>query len=113
AIDRGDRRLRSILERAAQRELPLVVPATALAQAIRNPTRQARLSRFVRQPSTHVIALDRDDATAVGLFLARTGTSDIADANVAIWALKAGHAVITSDPSDLSRIAPELQLFNV
>ena len=88
----------------------ITIPATALAQAIRNPARQARLRRLVRQANTDLIALDGPDATAVGLLLARTGTTDIVDAHVAVCALRAGQSVITSDPDDLNRLAPKLRL---
>jgi hypothetical protein len=54
--------------------------------------------------------LDGPDATAVGLLLARTGTADIVDAHVAICAQRTGQAVVTSDPEDLRRISPQLQL---
>jgi predicted nucleic acid-binding protein len=63
---------------------------------------------LIRQAGTDLIPLDGPDATAVGLLLARTGTADIVDAHVAICAQRAGQAVVTSDPDDLRRIAPEL-----
>jgi hypothetical protein len=88
----------------------ITIPATALAQAIRNPARQSRLSRLIRQAGTDLIPLDGPDATAVGLLLARTGTADIVDAHVVICAQSAGQAVVTSDAADLRGIAPELQL---
>jgi hypothetical protein len=59
------------------------------------------------------MALDYSDARAVGLLLARTGTSDIVDAHVVICAQRAGQPVVTSDAGDLSRIAPELLLVAV
>jgi len=90
--------------------LRITIPATTLAQAIRNPARQARLSRLIRQARTDLIALDGPDATAVGLLLARTATSDVADAHVVICAQRAGQAIVTSDADDLRRIAPGLQL---
>ena len=110
ALDRNDRRVLTLIARAAERGMRITVPATALAQAIRNPARQARLSRLIRQAGTDLIPLDGPDATAVGLLLARTGTADIVDAHVAICAQRAGQAVVTSDADDLRRIAPELQL---
>ena len=88
----------------------ITIPATALAQAIRNPVRQARLSRLIRQAGTDLIALDGPDATAVGLLLARTATADIVDAHVVVCAQRTGQTVITSDAGDLRRIAPGLQL---
>lgn len=110
ALDRNDRRVLTLIARAIERGMRITIPATALAQAIRNPARQARLSRLIRQAGTDLIPLDGPDATAVGLLLARTGTADIVDAHVAICAQRAGQAVVTSDADDLRRIAPELQL---
>jgi predicted nucleic acid-binding protein len=113
AVDRNDRRVIALLARAAERGTRITIPSTALAQAMRNPTRQARLSRLIRQPSTDLIPLDGPDATAVGLLLARTATSDIADAHVVLCAQRAGQVVLTSDPGDLRRIAPGLHLLAV
>jgi hypothetical protein len=113
ALDRNDRRVLALIARAMERGLRITVPATALAQAIRHPARQARLARLIRQPSTDLVALDGPDATAVGLLLARAGTADIADAHVVICARRAGQAVVTSDAADLRRIAPGLPLVTV
>lgn len=110
ALDRNDRRILALLERARERGMRVTIPATTLAQAMRNPARQARLSRLVRQADTDLVPLDAPDATAVGLLLARTGTSDVVDAHVAICAERAGQAVVTSDPVDLGRIAPKLKM---
>lgn len=113
AVDRNDRQILSLLARARERGMRVTIPATALAQVIRNPARQVRLARLVRQVDTDLIALDGPDATAVGLLLARTGTSDIVDAHVVHCAQRAGQAVATSDPVDLRRISPDLQLVRV
>ena len=113
ALDRNDRRVLALIARATERGMRITIPATALAQAIRNPARQARLSRLIRQAGTDLIPLDGPDATAAGLLLARTGTVDIVDAHVVICAQRASQAVITSDPVDLRRIAPGLPLLVV
>jgi predicted nucleic acid-binding protein len=110
ALDRNDRRVLALLARATESGNRITIPATALAQAMRNPARQSRLSRLIRQPGTDLVALDGRDATAVGLLLARTATADIVDAHVVICAQRAGQAVVTSDANDLKRIAPGLQL---
>ena len=110
ALDRNDRRVVALIARATERGMRITIPATALAQALRNPARQARLSRLIRQPGTDLIPLDGPDATAVGRLLARTGTADIVDAHVVICALRAGQAVITSDADDLRGLAPEVQV---
>ena len=110
ALDRNDRRVLALIARATERGMRITIPATALAQAIRNPARQTRLSRLIRQAGTDLIPLDGPDATAVGLLLARTATTDIVDAHVVICAQRAGQAVVTSDAGDLRGIAPDLQL---
>jgi hypothetical protein len=110
ALDRDDRRIVVLLARARETGAQVTVPAPALAQAIRRPERQARLSRLIRQPGTDVIALGRVDATHVGRLLAASGTSDIVDAHVVICARRAGQPVVTSDPSDLRQLDPALRL---
>ena len=110
ALDRNDRRVLTLVARAQERGLRITIPATALAQALRNPAKQARLSRLIRQIDTDLIALDGPDATAVGLLLARTGTADVVDAHVVVCARRAKQAIVTSDANDLRQIAPDLQL---
>mgnify|MGYP002735518053 CR=1 FL=1 len=107
-LDQHDRRVIVLLARAEETAERVIVPGSALAQAIRNPARQARLSRLLRQPRTDVVPLDRVDATAVGRLLAARGSSDITDAHVAICARRAGTAVVTSDPGDVRRLDPRL-----
>lgn len=113
ALDRGNRRLLVLMARATERGSRITVPATALAQAIRNPAKQVRLVRMIRQVSTDLIALDGPDATLAGILLARTGTADIVDAHVVVCARRACQAVVTSDPNDLRRLGPELDLVAV
>jgi predicted nucleic acid-binding protein len=108
ALDRDDRRVIVLLARAAEARGRVTVPASALAQAIRRPERQARLARLIRQPTTDVVALDRVDATHVGRLLAASGIADIADAHVVVCARRRGQQVVTSDPDDLRRLDPEL-----
>lgn len=113
ALDRNDRRVIALLARATELGMGVTIPASALAQVIRNPARQALLSRLIRQAATDLAPLDGPDATAVGLLLAETATADVVDAHVAICAQRAGQVVITSDPRDIGRIAPNLRLFVV
>ncbi len=110
ALDRDDRRVVVLVARARETGAQVTVPASALAQAIRRPERQVRLSRLIRQPGTDVIALGRVDATHVGRLLAASGTSDIVDAHVVICARRAGQPVVTSDPGDLRQLDPALRL---
>ena len=113
ALDRGDRRVLALLARAAERGMRVTVPATALAQVIRRPARQARIARLVRQSSTDLVPLDGPDATATGLLLAALGTADIVDGHVVICARRAEQIVVTSDAGDLRRLDPALPLLLV
>jgi predicted nucleic acid-binding protein len=113
AIDRDDRRVVALLVRAQETSARVTIPAPALAQAVRNPARQARLARLVRQPATDVVALDRADATGVGRLLSSSGTADVVDAHVVLCARRTGQAVATSDPDDLHHLDPTLTLVTV
>ena len=113
ALERKSRRVFSLLATALEHGAQIVVPATALAQVIRNPAKQVRLWRMVQHDGTEVVALDGGHAQAVGALLARTGTSDITDVHVVICAQRSGLVVITSDPLDLRRLDPTLRLVTV
>ena len=110
ALDRNDRRVVVLLARAREIGARVTIPATALAQAIRQPDRQVRLARLVRQSTTDVMALDRVDATNVGRLLAASRTSDIADAHVVICARRGDQHIVTSDPGDLRVLDPTVRL---
>jgi predicted nucleic acid-binding protein len=113
ALERNNRRILAILDTALEDGDRIVVPATALAQVIRNPARQVRLWRMIQFEKTEVIPLDGSQAQAVGALLAQTGTSDITDAHVVLCAQTAGHAVVTSDPLDMRRLDPTLRVIAV
>lgn len=110
ALDRDDRRVVALLSRAAEIGARVTIPATALAQAMRQPAKQARLSRLIRQPASKLVELDGPDATSVGVLLAASRTSDIADAHVVICARRNGEQIVTSDPDDLRRLDPSASL---
>jgi hypothetical protein len=110
ALDRNDRRVVALLARAREVGAHITIPATALAQAVRRPERQVRLSRLIRQPTTAVVALDRVDATNVGRLLAASGTSDVVDAHVVVCARRTDQQVVTSDPGDLRRLDPDIKV---
>lgn len=110
ALDRGDRRVLVLLARAMETGATVTVPATALAQAIRRPRTQARLARLIRQPTTDLAALDGPDATSVGILLAASRTSDIADAHVVVCGRRSRQPIVTSDPDDLQRLDPSAPL---
>ena len=113
ALERYDRKVYALIDTAIKDRARLVIPATALAQVLRNPAKQVRLWRMLQSGQADVVSLDAAYAQAVGALLAKTGTSDIADAHVVICAQKRGLAVITSDPFDLRRLDPGLQIISV
>lgn len=113
ALDRNDRRVVVLLARARETAARVTVPATAFAQAIRQPERQVRLARLVRQPTTEVVALDRVDATHVGRLLAASGTPDVVDAHVVICARRVQQQVVTSDAADIRSLDPTIGVIEI
>ena len=109
ALERGDKRLLALLDRVSQKQQPVLIPAGVVAQAWREP-RQARLAHLLRSPDVEVVSLDATAARAVGVLLGKSGTTDTVDAHVALVALGAGSPVVTSDPDDLRRLGPRIQL---
>jgi hypothetical protein len=65
---------------------------------------------LIRQASTDLVPLDGPDATAAGLLLASSGSSDIVDAHVVICARRAAQVVVTSNAADLSKLDASLPL---
>lgn len=113
ALERDDRRVLVLLARARETGARVTIPATVLAEVVRAPTRQLRLSRLVRQPTTDVVPLGRVDATSVGRLLAASRTADIVDAHVVICARRAAQQVATSDSKDLLVLDPDLRVVRV
>lgn len=113
ALERGDRALDVLLVQAKRAGATLTVPAGCVAQAWRNPRRQARLAAFLRRSFVDIVALDADDARRIGLVLVASGTTDVVDAHVAVCALRRGAPVLTSDPDDIRALAPTLRVHRV
>lgn len=110
ALERNDRRVLLILDAALEEDGRVIVPATALAQVIRNTAGQLRLWRMLQFERTEIVPLDASHAQAVGALLRQTATADITDAHVVICAQMAGFAVVTSGPLDLKLRDPKLRL---
>lgn len=106
AVDRADRRVIRLLELADQ----VHVPAAALAQVWRNPARQVRLVRVLAADRITIHPLDADEARAAGHLCGASDTADIVDASVVLVARRTGAVTITSDPDDLRRIDPRLDV---
>ena len=91
----------------------VLIPAPVVAQVIRNPARQVILSRFLQQRHVQIVPLRAEDSFVIGELLGRTRTSDVVDAHVVLCAQRAGHTVVTSDPTDIRRLAPDIPLLLV
>lgn len=80
----------------------IIVPAPVAAQVVRRPTRQAQLMLALR--SCDVIPFRDSHVNPVGELLARSATSDVVDALVALTAALEKAAVITADTDDIAHL---------
>ncbi len=110
AVERGDRAIAVLLAEARRTAAPITVPAGCVAQAWRSPARQARTAVLLRQSNVAIVSLDDGDARRVGLLLAASSTSDVVDGHVALCALRTGRPVLTSDPNDIRRLVPGIDV---
>jgi predicted nucleic acid-binding protein len=106
ALDRGDKRLIALLDRALAQRLKFRVPSGVVGQAWRDGRVQVTLARFLRIDEVEIIPLDEQLARACGELCGATDTADIIDASVVILARSRGDHIITSDPRDLRRLDP-------
>ncbi len=113
AFERADRFVVSLLSRALEQRLQVVVPAGVVAQAWRDGRRQARLARLLGSARLEVESLDDRRARACGQLCGVTGTRDIVDASVVLCARARAHSVATSDVADLRRLDGNLRLIAV
>jgi predicted nucleic acid-binding protein len=90
----------------------LCIPVGVIAQAWRS-SRQVRLARLLKSQDIDIAIMTPNVARSVGLLCARTGHNDVIDVHVAMCARERRHAVVTSDPDDLSRIDPGLPIISV
>lgn len=97
------------LDEVLRRGGTICVPVGTIAQAWRG-SRQVRLARLLKSHDVDIPVMTLHAARAVGLMSAQTSHSDVIDVHVALCARERGHAVVTSDPGDISRIDPALAL---
>lgn len=101
AIERGDRRIGAALREAARHGVDAVTSCACVAETWRDPARQARLTRALSGILEH--PLDPPAARRCGRLLASAGTSNIADAAIALLAGPTD-VVLTSDPGDIQHL---------
>jgi len=109
-LERGDEFVRALVRRAARHESPLIIPSGVLGQVWRDGSRQARLAALLGNKVSKVEALDESTAKAAGALCGRAGTSDVIDASVVLAARLHKAVVVTSDPDDLRRLDPDIEL---
>jgi hypothetical protein len=113
AFERNDRRVVSLLARAIHHEVVLVVPAGVIGQVWRDGRRQARLARLLAADEVEIEVLDDRRAREAGQLCGLRGTADVIDAAVVAGARARGDQIVTSDPEDLERLDPRLDLIVV
>ena len=99
AFERGDRRVAALLEATRRRRHPVITSSACVAQAWRDGSRQARLSRLLA--GTAEVPLDSSQSRRVGELCAAAATADVVDAHLALLAHDSD-AVVTSDLEDFA-----------
>lgn len=110
AFERNDRRLRTLVELAANNSIALHTTAGVVGQVWRDGSQQARLARLLGSGVVRVEALDLEEAKAAGVLCGKSKTRDVIDASVALLARRHAAKVVTSDPEDLRRLDSKLAI---
>ena len=113
ALDRGDKRMLALLDRALAQGRAFRVPAGVVGQAWRDGRVQVTLARFLRSEEVEIIPLDEQLVRSCGELCGATNSPDIIDASVIILARERRDPIVTSDPNDLRRLDPAAQLIPV
>ena len=113
AMDRGNKRMIALLQRAMTQGRVFRVPSGVVGQVWRNGRVQVTLSRFLRSEGVEVVPLDEQMARACGELCGATGLHDVIDASVVILARERRDPIVTSDPDDLRRLDPRAQIISI
>lgn len=118
ALERRSPFMIGILDEALHGTIEVVVPRTVIAQVWRGTPRQANVGRLVsaglRRGSPVVIdELTAERAREIGVKIGQTSHPDIVDVHVALAAAERGHAVLTSDDTDIANVNRDLVLVHV
>ena len=101
AIERRDRKVGAMLRLFQIQNVELRTSAAVVAQVWRDGRKQARLARVLQGVRVRglVPGVDRQ----AGELLAKSGTSDVVDAHLALM-VEEDDQVLTSDPEDVRRL---------
>ncbi len=118
ALERRSAFMVSILDEARHGTIEVVLPRTVIAQVWRGTPRQANVGRLVsaglRRGGPVVIdELTAERAIQIGVKIGQTSHPDIVDVHVALAAAERGHAVLTSDDTDIAKVNRDLVLVHV
>jgi hypothetical protein len=112
-LDRGDKRVRALLDRALALRRNILVPAGVVGQVWRNGRLQVALTRFLLLDEVAVVPLDHESARAAGELCAASNSTDVIDASVVVLAKARRASIISSDPNDLRRLDPTAQVIPI
>ncbi len=101
AIEKRDRHVGAMLQLFHDQGVPLQTSVAAVAQVWRDGRKQALLARVLA--GVKVVGLSSGDERPIGELLAKSGTSDVVDAHVALLVAN-GDRILTSDAGDLRRL---------
>lgn len=113
ALERRDPRLLALVAELVARRQVALAPAGVVAQVWRGSPRQHAMIRLLRTGVIRAEPFSEEVALRVGLLLAATGASDVVDGHVALIARKVRGIVVTSDPDDIARLDPNLELVRI
>lgn len=102
AWERGDQRVRGIVQLALIGDVVLRTSSAVVAQVWRGGSRQARLARLLGSDTIDERALDPVASRQIGLLAADVGETDVVDGHIALLARRPGVRVLTSDAEDLT-----------
>jgi predicted nucleic acid-binding protein len=113
ALERGDKRMIALLDRALTQSRAFRVPAGVVGQAWRNGRVQVTLARFLRSEEVEIVPLDEQLARSCGELCGAASAADVIDASVVIIARERQDLIVTSDPGDLRRLDPAAQIITL
>jgi hypothetical protein len=113
ALDRGDKRMIALLQRALVQGRAFRVPAGVVGQVWRDGRFQVTLARFLRSEEVAIIPLDEQLARSCGELCGAANSPDVIDASIVIIARQRRDPIVTSDPNDLRRLDPAAQIIPV
>lgn len=110
----GSLYMRALFETARQRMIQLLVPATALADAIaitEKPAGRELLAAVARFPMVTVKPLDEADAVTSGILRAeRSPEASTAAGHVAFFAAERGWPVVSAVHDELRALYPDIEI---